>query len=410
MVEIKLTQIAHNGLAIGRQEGKVYFVPYALPGENVIVEELKEKKDWVYAKLIKVITPSPYRIAAYCPYFGANGCGGCHWQHIDYRAQLDYKTQIVKDQLVRLGGIKAPMIKPPCPIGLQWGYRNHVQFHPAPGGWGFVGADKNNVIKIDRCPLLHPFLDKLYQQVKIENKGLNRLSLRAGIRTGSRLITVESRESIPIKANPLLPASFVQVFPDKTYIVHSGNEHIFEEIKGNNIRISAQSFFQVNTNGAEVLVETVRKYLALNGNEIILDLYSGVGLFSLCLANDVNKVIAVESSPAAVGDARYNIQSLNNNNVFIYQKYVNIFLKEFKEKVDAVVLDPPRRGCGSVVIRKLARLSPDRIVYVSCDPATMARDAGYLTASGYHLKESQPVDLFPQTYHIEVVSLFVRGL
>jgi len=409
MIEIELTQIAYNGLALGRSNGKIYFVPYALPGENVVAEALIEKKDWVYAKLKKVIDPSPHRIIPACSYFGPSGCGGCHWQHIDYRAQLEFKTQIVKDQLIRIGGLKTPKVNPARPADSQWGYRNHVQFHPAFDGWGFIGAEKNDVIKISRCPLLHPILDNLFQQLKVDNKGLNKLSLRTGVNTGSKLIIAECRERIPLKMASFLQASFVQVFPDKTYTVHFGKNHIFEGIEGKNFRVSGQSFFQVNTDGAECLVKLVRKYLALDEKDTILDLYSGVGLFSLCLAHEVGEVVAVESLPAAVEDFRYNIRSLNINNILIHQMSINTFLKEFKEKVDAVVLDPPRKGCGLSIIRDLVRLNPQRIVYVSCDPATLARDSGYLAGSGYNLKEAQPLDFFPQTYHIETAALFVRG-
>ncbi|MBN2245983.1 MAG: 23S rRNA (uracil(1939)-C(5))-methyltransferase RlmD [Candidatus Aminicenantes bacterium] len=408
MIEMKLTQIAYNGLALGRSNGKVYFVPYALPGERVMIELVKEKKDWAYAKLNQVIDPSPHRITPTCPYFGPSGCGGCHWQHIDYGAQLEFKSQIVRDQLIRIGGLKTPKVKPASPVGLQWGYRNHVQFHPVLDGWGFVAAKKNDVIKISQCPLLPPVLNDLFQQIKVENKGLNKLSLRAGLKTGSKLIIVESRENVLIKTDSFLQASFVQVFPDKTYYVHEGKDHIYEGIEGLNIRVSRQSFFQVNTDGAEYLVKLVRNYLALAGKEIILDLYSGVGLFSLCLAYEVRRVIAVESLPAAVKDFRFNIRSQKIKNILVHQKFVGTFLKEFKERVDAVVLDPPRRGCGPNIIKELARLSPQRIVYVSCDPATLARDSGYLRASGYHLMEAQPLDFFPQTYHIETVALFVR--
>ena len=248
---------------------------------------------------------------------------------------------------------------------------------------------------------MHPILAELYQQLKIETKGLKRLSLRAGIRTSTKLIMAESRDKIPIEAPPALSTSFVQVFPDKSYVVLSGNNHIYEKVNGNNFRVSAQSFFQVNTNGADILVETVKKYLALTHKETLLDLYSGVGLFSLCLANYVNKVVAVESFPVSVEDARFNIQALKRNNVLFFQKQVLSFLKEFKEKVDAVVLDPP-------FIRELKKLNPERIVYVSCDPATLARDARYFTEADYYLKEVQPLDLFPQTFHIESVAMFIR--
>ena len=408
MIEIKLTQIAYNGLALGRSNGKIYFVPYALPGENVVVEAVKEKKDWVYAKLKKVIDPSPHRIIPSCSYFGPSGCGGCHWQHIDYRAQLEFKTQIVKDQLIRIGGLKTPNVNPACPADFQWGYRNHVQFRPAFDGWGFVGAKKNNVVKISQCLLLHPILDDLFHQIKVENMGVNKLSLRAGVNTGSKLIIAESSENLEFKTDSFLQASFVQVFPDKTHIVHFGKNHMFEGIEGKAFRVSGQSFFQVNTGGAESLVKLVRKYLALEKKDTNLDLYSGVGLFSLCLEHEVGEVVGVESLPVAVEDFRYNIRALNINNILIHQKSVNTFLKEFNEKVDAVVLDPPRKGCGPSIIRDLVRLSPQRIVYVSCDPATLARDSGYLTGSGYNLKEAQPLDFFPQTYHIETAALFVR--
>jgi 23S rRNA (uracil1939-C5)-methyltransferase len=205
-----------------------------------------------------------------------------------------------------------------------------------------------------------------------------------------------------------LPISCALILGDGTSVTLVGNDYLFERVADYHYRVSAGSFFQVNTAGAEALVESVAEYLSLRPHQTLLDLYSGVGLFSVALATQAAQVVAVEANPVAAADAYFNVDAAGLDNVQIVNRDVAQALNGLDERVHAVIADPPRSGCGPDVIRRLASLRPDRFVYVACDPATLARDARVIVENGYSLAEVQPFDLFPQTYHIECVALFVR--
>lgn len=409
MVTLKLSQMAHGGSALGRYQGKVFFVPYALPGETVAVEIETSKKGWARTHLVEVIEPSPERTAPGCPHFGPEACGGCQWQHIRYPAQLAYKTDIVRDQLARLGGLTDVLVRPTHAVGEPWSYRNHVQLHASPGGLGYVAADGQRVEPINTCPIMHPLVAELFDELDVEIEELERLSLRAGVNTGQQLVIFETTDDEPFELIVDRPVSCVLIQRDGTPVVLVGNDHLFEQVAQQEYRVSAGSFFQVNTPGAEALVDAVLSYLSPRPHETLLDLYCGVGLFSLVLAARVAQVIAVEANPAAVADARFNVESAGLDNVRVIEGDVANILVALDEPVHAAIVAPPRNGCGPEVVARLAALGPRRLVYVACDPATLARDAKTFAAAGYRLVEVQPLDLFPQTYHIESVGLFVRG-
>jgi 23S rRNA (uracil1939-C5)-methyltransferase len=238
---------------------------------------------------------------------------------------------------------------------------------------------------------------------------LERLSLRAGVNTGQQMVIFETSEDEPFELMVDRPVSCVLIQRDGTPVVLVGNDHLFEQVAGQEYRVSAGSFFQVNTPGAEVLVDAVLNYLSPRPHETLLDLYCGVGLFSLVLAARIAQVIAVEANPAAVADARFNVESAGLDNVRVIAGDVADILVALDEPVHATIVDPPRSGCGHEVVTRLAALGPKRLVYVACDPATLARDAKTFATAGYQLVEVQPLDMFPQTYHIESVGLFVRG-
>lgn len=408
MITLKLTKMAHGGSAMGRYQGKVFFVPYALPGETVTVEVETSKKRWAKARLVEVIEPSPERVTPACPHFGPHACGGCQWQHARYSAQLAYKTDVVRDQLFRLGGLAEVPVLPTRAVGEPWGYRNHVQLHASPEGLGYISADGQRVVSISTCPIMHPLVAELFDELDIDIEELERLSLRAGANTGHQMVIFETADDEPFELIVDRPVSCVLMLEDGTPITLVGNDHLFEQVAGYEYRISAGSFFQVNTAGAEALIDIVADYLSPRPHETLLDLYCGVGLFSLALAAQVAQVIAVENHPPSVADARFNVERAGLDNVRIIQEDVAGALDSLEEKVHSVIVDPPRSGCGSEVMPRLTALRAERLVYVACDPATLARDSRIITDAGYHLVEVQPLDLFPQTYHIEAVALFVR--
>ncbi len=405
--KLHLTGMAHGGDALGRHEGKVIFVPYAIPGEEALVEIVEDKGSYARAQLVEILSPSPHRVDPPCPHFGPGKCGGCQWQHIAYPAQLEFKAVVVGDQLARLGRLPEVPVKPTIPSASPWHYRNHVQFTVNDDGrLGFVATDGRRVEPIEVCYLLHPLLEELFAALDLELPELVRLSLRAGVNTGDQMIIFETQDDEPPALESNLPVSCVLLLSDGTPVNLIGNNYITEVVAGRTFRISATSFFQVNTTAAEELVQVVSEYLAPADDETLLDTYCGVGTFALSLADQVGHVIGIEEDAGAVADARLNATELTN--VEFIEGSVETFLPQLDRRIDLAVLDPPRQGCKPEALAALIELAPRRIVYVSCDPATLARDARRLADGGYQLVEVQPVDMFPQTYHIESVALFGR--
>jgi 23S rRNA (uracil1939-C5)-methyltransferase len=403
-LELHLTDMAHGGAALGRHEGKVVFVPYAIPGEEVLVELIEDKGRYAQGRLVEVLSPSAQRVSPPCPHFGSHGCGGCHWQHIAYGAQLEFKQSIVQDQLKRIGRFESVSVKPVIGNLEPWCYRNHVQFTLDENGrLGFMAAESQQVVPIGECHVMHPLLDEVFGALDLELPELKRLSLRCGVNTGQRMVVFETFEDEPFELEVDLPISCVLLLSDGRTATLIGQEHISEILAGQEYRISAGSFFQVNTPQAEELVRLVRDYLAPTGNEVLLDAYCGVGVFGLSLADQVGRVIGVEENPSAVADARFNA-GLADNAEFVEGRVEEI-LPFLEAAIDLAVLDPSRQGCALEGLTALADLAPSKVVYVSCDPATLARDTRRLVQAGYQLVEVQPVDMFPQTYHIESVAL-----
>lgn len=417
-IELTMEGIAHGGEAIGRHAGKTIFVPYAIPGERVRVAIVEEKARWARARLVEVLTPGADRVTPPCPYFGPGQCGGCQWQHITYQRQAELKQAIVTDQLRRLGQVADPPVSdsvaladPAAPEDephfLAYGYRNHVQFALTTSGQtGFRRAGSNEILPVTRCLLLHDLLDELHGALELAGFPLQEISLRAGINTGETLILmIAPSEELPeLELN--VPASVVLQTPRGLQPL-VGPPWLTEEVLGRRYRVSAESFFQVNTVGAAALVELVTAYADVRPGDVVLDAYCGVGLFSLPLAETAGRVIGIEEAPSACED--FAINAAERDNIELHEGSVEAVLPALQaqgQHVDIAVIDPPRSGAGPQVIARLAALVPRRIVYVSCDPATLARDAVHLMQAGFHLVEAQPVDLFPQTFHVETIALW----
>jgi 23S rRNA (uracil1939-C5)-methyltransferase len=410
--------MAHGGAALGRHEGRVVFVPYALPGETVRCEIVQDKGRYAFGRPVQILEPSPDRADPPCPYFhpgGGVGCGGCQWQHISYEAQIRYKAKIVADQLARIGNVDDPIVHPTIADSSGWAYRNHVQLHPAPdGGLGFhaVGGKETagdlapQVIAIEECRILHPLLADLYATLDpdFDLPELQRLSLRAGVETGDRMLIFEMVDDLPPGLELDLPVSCVLLLSDGIHANLIGKNHIAEIVTGHVYRISAPSFFQVNTAQAAQLVQLVLNYVDPRADQAVLDAYCGVGLFTTHLAERAGLVIGVELDPTAVADLLEN--TAEQDNVDIVEGPVEAVLPDLDIPIHAAVIDPPRAGVDRFALDALVEHHPARLVYVSCDPATLARDTKRLIRTGYRLNEVQPVDMFPQTYHIESVALF----
>jgi 23S rRNA (uracil1939-C5)-methyltransferase len=409
-IELQLTAMAHGGPALGHRRGQVVFVPYGAPGDTVRAEIELSKKNWARARLVEVLIPSPERVTPPCPHFGPTACGGCQWQHLDYAAQLRRKTAVLRDQLARLGGISDAVVRDTQAVGEPWAYRNHVQLHAGADALGFVAADDDGRVEpIDSCPLMHPLLAELYDDLDLEMEGLLRLSLRAAVRSGQRMLIFETEDEEPFELEVDIPVSCVLLRSDGLPITLVGRDYLTEEVAGRRYKVTAGSFFQVNTPGADALVAAVTDLLQPRSEERLLDLYAGVGLFSVALADRVAQVTAVEAAPSAVLDARANLETAGADNARVIEADVLTALEEFEGTADIAVADPPRAGCGAAVARRLAALNIERLAIVACDPAALARDARALSEVGYRLVEVRPFDLFPQTYHIECVALFERS-
>ncbi len=415
--ELSLDAIAHGGEAIGRLGGRVIFVPYAIPGERVRVEIIEEKERWARARLLEILRPSPDRVAPPCPYFGpgVDACGGCQWQHIAYERQAELKGEIVADQLRRLGHMADPPVADVIALAddegvLAYGYRNYVQFVRSAGGQlGFRQGASQQITPIERCLLLHDRLDELHAAMDLDWPELTGVSLRAGINTGQALILMETAADDLPELELDLPAACA-VLTRRGVQPLIGEPWIEEMVAERRYHISAESSFPINTVGAEALVEVVRRYTEVQPGDVVLDAYCGVGLFALALAHSAGEVIGIEPSSSACEDFAYNAGGLPH--ISLHEGAVDEVLPALQaqgQRVDIAVMNPPRTGAGEAVVRTLAELGPRRIVYVSCDPATLARDMVHLTAAGYRLVEVQPVDMFPQTVQVETVALWERS-
>jgi 23S rRNA (uracil1939-C5)-methyltransferase len=419
LVDLTLTALAHGGSAVGRHAGRVLFVPYAIPGEKVRAELVEVHDRWARARLVEVLIPSPHRVEPPCPYFGPGRCGGCHLQHIAYEAQAEFKQQVVADQLARVGGLRQVQVRDMIAAEEPWGYRNHVTLNPihrdplldgeqgqSQSPVGYPSADSHTVFPVEECLIADPAIDETWSALDLDWPQLRRLTLRCGSATGDRMAVFELDHYEDFNIEVDLPVSCVILLSDGEPVVLMGERYLTERVAGREYRISAGSFFQANTAGAEALVSVVRELLKPRLHHSLVDLYCGGGLLGLALADDVGRVTGIESAPSSAADFRHNAIGLDQASLI--EEAVESALPQIPGPVDLVVLDPPRAGASREVIAEIGRLAPRRIAYVSSDPATLARDARFLADAGFRLLEVQPVDMFPQTFYNECVALFVR--
>ncbi len=405
--ELELTGMAHGGAALGRHKKQVIFVPYSIPGERIRARIVEARQSYAYGELIEIIQPSPVRVEPPCPHFGPGRCGGCQLQHIAYERQLELKRQVVRDQLERIGKLKTPVVHPTIPSPSPWHYRSHATFTLTDEGHlGFYSDDNRRIVPIEVCHILHPALLDLLEQLDLEAEGIERARLQVGSEPTDQMIVLQTADDLAPAIEVDLPVSINLLLSDNEPVNLVGSPHVTYRVFERSFRVTAGGFFQVNLPVAGILVEQVLERLNLRGEEAVLDLYSGVGLFTAFIAERAGLVLSVESYPPAVSDAEANLADLEN--VELVEGPVEAVLEDLAGPFDAAVLDPPRTGLSDAVIRELGRLAIPLLVYVSCDPATLARDIRQLAGRGYHLVDVQPVDMFPQTYHIEAVAVLRR--
>ncbi len=403
--ELILEKFTYGGDAMGRlPDSRAVFVPFGLPGERVHVRLTEEKKNFARGKIVEILEPSLERITAKCIHFGE--CGGCHYQNFPYEKQVQAKTDILVDQLKRIGKIEDPPVKPMVPCPNQWNYRNHVQFSlDRDGKVGFQMPNSNRVIPISECHLPESSINDFWPQLEFEPEtNIERVSLRLGAEDDLMLV-LESQSSETPELEIEAGISIAHVYEGNA-VVLVGSDHILMSILGRDFKVSAASFFQVNTVMAGKMVEHLLANLPISQSTTLIDVYCGVGLFSAFLAPKCGRVIGIESSESACEDFAVNLDEFDN--VELYEDEAEAVIPHLEAKPDIVLVDPPRAGLDKAVVDGILKLGPSLIAYVSCDPSTLARDAARLINGGYKLKEVTPFDLFPQTYHIESISIFER--
>jgi 23S rRNA (uracil1939-C5)-methyltransferase len=443
-IELAVDDLAFGGDGVGRADGYVMFVRGGLPGDRLRVRVTEVRGRYGRGTIASVVTPSPDRVEAPCPYFGH--CGGCRLQHLAYPAQLVFKARQVHECLTRLGGLPPFELRPIVAAPELYGYRNKMEFTVAEPGpvLGLHAAERYDVVlDIERCLLqsdtMNALLDEFRREVRSRGlsvwdpkseRGLLRfLTLREGRGTGQAMVNivasapaVEALAPVAERLRARAPATIgvllnvndrkasVAVGSEEHLLL--GRDHITELLDGVAFQVSANSFFQTNTVQAERLFAIVAEACALDGRDTVLDLYSGTGAISLLLARRAARVYGIEVSAAAVGDAIRNAQANGIDNcTFMTGEVRHVLPRLTSEGVRAsvVVADPPRAGFHPKALAALGTLAPARIVYVSCNPATLARDVGDLARRGYRLEWVQPVDMFPQTPHIEAVARLSRA-
>ena len=444
---VDVTDLAFGGEGVARAAGYVLFVPGGIPGDQLEVRLVEIRPRFARAEIERIVAPSPHRTEAPCPYFGR--CGGCRLQHVRYEAQLAFKQRQVAECLARLGGLGDAAGIPLQPIiGAPdvFGYRNKMEFTVAGAGpaIGLHAAERYDVVlDIERCLLqsdtMNTLLDEFRRQVRARalsvwdqqtERGLLRfLTLREGRRTGQAMVNVVASAPDVATLMPVAEALRARVSHTASVLLNVnakkasvavgseeplllGRDQITETLSGVDFAVSANSFFQTNTAQAERLFALVAEACALDGSETLLDLYSGTGAISLLLARHVRHAYGIELADAAVADAIRNARANGIENcAFLAGEVRHVLPQLMNEGVRAsvVVADPPRAGFHPKALTALATLAPARIVYVSCNPATLARDVGDLARQGYRLEWVQPVDMFPQTPHIEAVARLSRA-
>ena len=447
-IDVELTDLAYGGDAVGRYEGRVLFVPGGIPGERVRVEIVEERRGHARANLLEILRPAPERVEPAYPLLTDSGC---QWQHIAYPAQLTWKAHIVRQLLVRIGKQPDALVHPTIgmPQGISpWHYRNIALFTVGPAGEiGFKLTESHDVQDLEDCALLHPALDQVYQLVRHKlinyfgdslGEMIQGFTLRGaigavgnsgsgiaatGVKAVPTLLTIHARPGSLIENPQQLAQELITVSPGIVGViiervggrygrVFVGQEFLTDVVLGRRFRVSADSFFQVNLVQTSVLVDRVLAMLEPQRSEVVLDGYSGVGLFSAFLSPRSSRVIAIESQPSAVMDARASAALNNQNNITVLEGTLERLLSQLhyrRERIDLALVDPPRAGCHPKALQALQILAPRAICYVSCDPSTLARDIATLCGGGrYRLVSAQPIDMFPQTYHIECVAMLAR--
>ncbi len=442
-VTLEITGMTTEGNGVGRYEGQAIFVPLTAPGDVIEANITKLQKNYAYGIIGKIISPSECRKKNDCDVFGK--CGGCSFRHISYNAELEIKDGFVRDAFKRIGKLDVPFEKI---LGCESpdNYRNKAQYpvceQNGKAVCGFYSKRSHRVVPFSDCKLqpeifksIVDFIMEKANLLKIrgyneeENSGLLRhIYLRQGFHSGEIMVcfvTTKRCENLlsPIAVSlaerfPEIKSIILNINSEKTNVILGnkcitlfGKGFITDTMCGNSIKLSPLSFYQVNTKQAEKLYGIAKEFAQLSGNELVMDLYCGAGTIGLSMADKAGKIIGVEIIPDAIENAKMNASENGILNAdFICGDAAQIAEKLAKkgEKPDVIIVDPPRKGCDKETLNAMIKMAPKRIVMVSCDPATAARDCAFLCGNGYKAIKAQAVDMFPRTAHVETVVLMSR--
>jgi 23S rRNA (uracil1939-C5)-methyltransferase len=445
-ITVSIEDLTHDGAGVAKIDGYPLFIVGALPGETAEVHVLKTLKSYGFAKLIEIITPSEHRVAPPCHVF--DECGGCQVQHLSYEGQLMWKQQMVKNAMERLAKLPHVPVHPVKGMDNPWRYRNKSQI---PFGIqdgrvvaGFYQTRSHEIADTDVCIIQTEEADEILREMKKElgrlgiapynektHQGMLRhVVVRKGRATGEIMVVlVTKKKKFPQQDEAV--AAIKRILPQVTSIVQNVNDEktnvIFgektitlwgkdaiEDLIGDvRFEISARSFYQVNPEQTEVLYQQALDYAQLTGTETVIDAYCGIGTISLFLAKQAKQVLGVEIVPQAIEDAKRNAEINGLHNTHFEAGPAEVVIpKWYKEgkTADVLVVDPPRKGCDEALLQTILEQKPGRVVYVSCNPATLARDLRILEDGGYVTQEVQPVDMFPQTTHCEAVAVLNWGV
>ena len=411
LIELEIGAVANGGSCVARHDGRVVFVRHTLPGERVRARVTQETKNFLRADAVEILEASPDRVQAPCPFAGPGRCGGCDWQHASLPAQRRMKAAVVEEQLRRLAGIERDVVVeelPGNPDGLGW--RTRMQFAVRrDGAVGLRRHRSHTVEPIDECLIAHPEVEVL----GIERKrwpGASGVEAIASAGTGDRLAVLSTRGRARVPRMDA-PVRLISGKPEKPPFVR-------EDVAERLWQVSGSGFWQVHPGAAPTLAEAVLDALDPRRGEVAVDLYCGAGLFAGVLGERIGPdglVVGIESDGQAVKDARFNLRDLPH--VSVERGEVESVLAEIQfgrgktrlNRADLVVLDPPRTGAGRDVVKRVAELAGRRIAYVSCDPATLARDLAFFSEQGWALSALRAFDAFPMTQHVEILATLVRG-
>lgn len=406
VIELILTDIANGGQSIGKHDGKTIFVPYTLPGETVNVKIVDDRGRYAFAEGISVVDVSADRILPKCPHFGPGKCRQCRWQHIDYPAQLALKTDIVIDQLARVGKFHDVDVQMTIGSPEIWYYGHQAEFRPAPDGkFGYLATDGQTVLPVEACHVVVPDILDLLEQFDFDLKTLTRVKIVTN-RQDDRMVvlSVEDDEAPSLEVD--FKASVNFLLSDDVAVNLIGATHLVYQLLGQPYRVTAGCFMRNNLMQIETLMQLLVDWLDLDGTENILDVYAGSGMIAGALAPHASLITCIESYAAAMTDAEENLKAFDH--IDLIEGDAADVLPNLTDQYDIAIVDPPQAGLSKAVVDALTQ--PKRLVYIGDDPATLARDVRRLVDhNGYELKVVQPIDFEPQTHTVVTVAYLVKG-